>query len=52
MAKKRAAKRRPVKKLAERITTGVKVRSTRRKKRRQSIVAKVKSALGIGTKKS
>ena len=51
MAKKRTAKRRPVKKLAERITTGVKVRSTRRKKRRQSIVAKVKSALGIGSKK-
>jgi hypothetical protein len=51
MAKKRTAKRRPVKKLAARITTGVKVRSTRRKKRRQSIVAKVKSALGIGSKK-
>jgi hypothetical protein len=50
MAKKRTAKRRPVKKLAARITTGVKVRSTRRKKRRQSIVAKVKSALGIGSK--
>ena len=49
MAKKKAAKRRPVKKLAERVATGVKVRSTRRQKRRQSIVAKVKSALGIGS---
>jgi hypothetical protein len=47
MAKKRAAKRRPLKKLAVRVKANAKKRQVKRKKRRSTIVKAVKNFIGM-----
>jgi hypothetical protein len=47
MAKRRAAKRRPLKKLAQRAKAGAKKRRTRRKARRATVMSKVKKFMGM-----